>query len=237
MLRKLICSLCLLSACVGTEVGNPEDAQVDLVVTGYQRPADRAALTLDGGVRIDSAWLIIEELELREAATCEDIGRTRLASPVALDLLAAPRPLGLVGAQTRYCRLELRIGRVASLPAGAPAELEDSSIVVRGARADGTPFVLRSRLQERLRVRGDFSLDADAVGLILAFALDRWLAPATLDAATPVGGQILIDEDNNDAALSAFEAAVTSSADLFRDVNRDGSLQQEDLSRRVATSQ
>lgn len=237
MLRKLICSLLVLSACVGTEVGNPEDAQVDLVLTGYQRPADRAALTLDSGVRLDSAWLIVESLELREAATCEDVGRSRLESPVALDLIATPQRIRLRGSQTRYCRLELRIGRVNDLPAGAPAELEDSSIVVRGARADGTPFVLRSRLQEALRVRGDFALDGDEVGLILAFALDQWLDPATLNAATPVGGQLLIDEDNNDAALSAFEAAVGRSADLFRDLNRDGGLQQEDLSRRVATSQ
>lgn len=233
----LLSSLLALCACVGTEVGNPQDdVAVSVAVTGYQRP-QLAQLTLSTGVQIDSAWLIVEELELREAATCEDIGRTRLASPVAVDLLAAPAPLMLAAAQARYCRMEVKIGRVDALPAGAPADLADHAIVARGRRADGVPFVLRSRLQEALRVRGDFSLDGPEAGLVLAFSLDQWLSPAVLDAATPVGGQLLIDEDNNEAALAAFEAAVARSADLFRDANRDGLLQPADLLQRVATSQ
>ncbi len=224
LLLALIISLWTLN-CVGTDVGNPQQAppQMHLEFSVFDDTASEA-LPMDNGLEIDEAWMVFTRLSLRHADTCDEDVDLTLGEPIVADLLD---PESVIGTRELYywrgefCRFILHFDSIDAnqLPEGAPAELGGHSIVIRGRRADGTAFELRSDFSDRLRLDTEyeaFRLDENPEILEVAFAANSWFDVTALDAIESEGDLIVIDDESHVALLDYFEAAVQHSARLFR---------------------
>lgn len=207
-------------ACEGTEVGNP----FHLGLAAYH-------LTPRAGIAVDGAWLVLDRVRFRPAATCEtevDIERT---AQLVVDIESGVIPTelrDLAGSADAYCRIELRWHTLdGAVPAGAPPELAGASMVVTGTRGDGKRFVIRSRRGDELRLRArGAGLGVEGITALFAgFDLTAWLAGVELDAATVGGdGVVHLDDDANRALRDVFDANVAAAAKVFADLDHDEQL-------------
>jgi hypothetical protein len=217
--------------CMGTDVGNPQDVDVELEFAAFDE-LDRRALTLASGVTIDEAWFVFDRIELREAARCEDEGDIVSRAPIVANLVAPYQVLGATTFATTagaYCRLELDLDDIApsELPTGAPSMLAGHSVYVVGRRADGIAFELRARLGDRLRLDAQarpFTLEGAKAALELGFAANHWFDVSALDAIEAAEGPIRISDDENEEVFDGFREALKTSARLFRKGDRETSL-------------
>lgn len=235
-MRRILGLLVLLiggGACTGTEVGNPVDVDFTLYEEEFDPDAPPAsALRAAGLITITEAWLAIDRVRLRSAAACDGEAEREFEGPFFADLLA-PGPLpelsGLDIPDGEYCRFEVKWNAFSSgIPAGVPPELESTSVLVKGSRGDGVPFVIRSGRDDELRldaVDGAFGVAAGTSALLVGFSGPRLFSGVDLDAAVVDGdGTIYIDGENNDPLLDAFDANIRAAADLFDDDDGDGEL-------------
>lgn len=243
----------MLFGCAGTEVGNPgEEADVTLQFAALTDEARPGALVLDDGTRIDEAWLVIAELELRSASRCESGGDggdgelDELAlGPFVVELVSGlelPRAPMLSPLTRSFCRLELDLAPPEDdtiLPAFAPAALARRSVLVRGRRADGVAFELSGNLDAQLHLEAasaePFSLAAGREPLLIGFALSSWVAAAELDAIEGEDPIRIDHETNHPERFEAFEDAFRRSARLLRDANDDGTIDPDELDEVLAT--
>src|SRR4051794_6399436 len=161
--RALAVTVCwgmgaLTAACNATETGNPV-AQHTLALTS--RSSSDTVSTSDSGaaIRVTDAWIVLGDLRFIKSEDCDrgSSSRVDVEGPIAVDLVSDPDRLKLTLEAARYCRIRVRLEKSKDL-AGAPADLEDQSIALRGERTDdGTSFELRSRsnFDLDLRARGD----------------------------------------------------------------------------------
>lgn len=217
----------------GTDVGNGATAALE--VRAYQGTAEQqkaGAMVLVDGTRVDEAWMVVERIRLRPGAVCSGgDDEVDVEDPLIAELLEG----GVLGGPASFpiepgpfCRLRVRFHDIdaAAMPAGSPADLGGLSILVKGAREDGTAFVVRSRVNDELELEakdGSFQLGAGRNPLFLAYELGTWTAALDL-GSLPGGADIEIGNDANAERLQAFEDAVKASARLFRDANDDGEL-------------
>ncbi|MBI2897886.1 MAG: hypothetical protein HYY06_30285 [Deltaproteobacteria bacterium] len=231
-------SFAVLLGCTGSHIGNPP-AQLTLSVTGFDSAAP-GALTLTSGVEIDDAWIGLSRIRLRAAEDCDATdARTDLEGPIGADLIepmTLPSDLALEVAATAYCRIELDIAKIDAdeLP-GVPADLDDRSALVRGRRADGVAFELATDFSDRFRLEAGvepFAIPDGQSGLLLAFGLDGWIGADLLEEADVEerDGEpfIEIGDGENDEIEDAFRDAVRQSARLFRDLDLDGELSDDE---------
>lgn len=224
VLIALIISLWALN-CVGTDVGNPVRSapQMHLEFSVFDDTAPEA-LTLENGLEIDEAWMVFTRLRLRHADPCDEDQDLFMREPIVADLLNPESVFGteeLFYGSGQFCQFGLEFDSIDAneLREGAPAELGEHSILIRGRRADGTAFELRSDFSDRLRLdaeNGAFRLEEDPESLEVAFAANSWFDVTALDAIESEVDLILIDDENHVALLDHFEAAVKPSARLFR---------------------
>lgn len=245
MMKRLI-SICIvacvaLTGCVGTDVGNPQEgtSEVQLDAKGYQA-AESNALTLPSGLRIDSAWISMSQFEFRSGNGCEtpsDVFDQPLLVDVISNETVTPLPMFELPAGD-YCRLDAGfIPWDADVPEGAPDAIQGNSILVTGARSDGTEFVVRSDMDASLRLDAQddsFALTDGPEALIIGFAFDEWFNENTLDAIDAGGQEIVIDTNSNPAIYGQFNAALRRSSGLFRDDNADGALGMSERGRALA---
>lgn len=221
-----------LSGCVGTDVGNPQEegtAEVEIDVKGYDGSAPNA-LTLPSGLRIDSAWISMSQFEFRRAEECSAPGDV-FEQPILVDVISnetvTERPMFTTPAGD-YCRLDAGfIPWSGTVPAGAPAGIQGNSVVIEGARSDGTEFVVRSDMDMSLQMNAadaSFALEDGPEKLIIGFAVDEWFNETTLDAIDSGGNTIEISPNSNPAVYGQFNAALRRSSRLFRDENADNAL-------------
>jgi len=222
-----------LTACGGTDVGNGRSIKLEL--QGYEDPAFNQAqsLTLESGVLIESLFVNVDRLSFEPAVngSCDDrpeLDDVDLPGPVVANLVGegvlggAPvlpeQDASLCEFEFRYQPLDLGVA-----PAGAPAEMEGLSIRMTGERADGTTFVVESRLGEELELEAregsPFTVGEGTNALLLSFEIGSWVEALTLDGLT---GPAIIDEEQNQDRLERFEEAVKRSARLLRDDDDDG---------------
>ncbi len=235
----VLAGLAVLGAagCEGTETGNP--FQVELRAHAHSSDPDAVGVGAGGAVVVTEAWLSLDPIELATSSDCS-----------AADAVADPPDFGTAdhaasGAvlaafevdEGDYCRALLPFVRAAApLPEGAPPELEGSTIVLTGElTASGTPFRLVSRLEQSIDVHalgavgGRFALAADQPALFLGFDVARWFAAVDLAGAEIDGeGVAVIDDSSNPGLLSAFEADMAAGIELYRDLDRDGSVDAPD---------
>ncbi len=237
LVEHLICILLLslyLASCAGTEVGNPQDAEVSVQVQGLDRSTP-GALTLASGVTIEEAWLVVEGVSLRTGQECDETVTTNYDFINVVELIEGVEYPGYDMATLparEYCRfiMDLHAPTVDELPAEATDELEGHSIFLRGTTPDGTPFEIRHEESESLEFHGRFTLRPETQALFAVFEVDRWLSPEQLEKADDgESPTIVISEDSNSDLLEDFLEALEESGILVRDENEDGVLQDEEL--------
>ena len=226
------------AACGGTDVGNPVvDVDFPLYNDSFEDEGGNGTLRAVGETTtLTEAWMAVERIRLRDAVNCNGNAEIELVGPFAIDLLDAgpvPQLTGIEMPAIGYCRFELRWAVLDTTPpAGAPLELEGASIVIKGARGDGTPFVLRSDRGDELRldaVGGEFTIDDATVTLFVGFDGKRLFSTVDLDGAVVDGdGTIRIEPGSNDAQLSVFNDNVDTATELFDDDDADGQLDPEE---------
>jgi hypothetical protein len=215
-----------LTACAGTETGNPSFAGELAYNTHASDPAVAALRTSEGGAQVDSAWLVLGDARFVDAAHCErrdevefnvqGLGAGDHATPAA----AVSEFQLEVG---DYCGLELPLIRAAAgeLPDDAPAQLEGHSIVIEGEGADGRPFRIESGAELPLFLAADdgsFLMDADGAQVLVGFDVSVWLSDVDLSSATASDdGVVVVSSDSNSGLLDAFEQNLPRGVALFRD--------------------
>lgn len=229
----LVLAALAAAGCAGTETGNP--FQVELRADAHSSDPEAIAVGAGGAVVVSQAWLALDPIFLFPTFDCigtitdesADFGTAdHAASGAVLEEFAID--------EGEYCRALLPFVRAAApLPAGAPAELEGSSVVITGqVVASGTPFRLISRLERTIDVRTvgqGFALAADRPGLFLGFDVATWFAGVDLATAELDGeGVAVIDDASNPELLSAFEAELAAGIELYRDLDQDGSVDAPD---------
>lgn len=225
------------AGCEGTETGNP--FQVELRADAHSSDPGAVAVGQGGAVAVTQAWLALDPIEMAPASDC-----------AAADAIGDPPDFGTAdhaaaGAvleefeldEGDYCRAIVPFVRAAApLPDGAPPELEGSAIVIIGElTASGTPFRLVSRREQSIDVHalgalgGRFGLAEDRPALFLGFDVASWFAGVDLAGAELDGdGVAVIDDSSNTGLLSAFEADMAAGIELYRDLDRDGSVDAPD---------
>ncbi|MFO0612188.1 MAG: hypothetical protein U0414_06360 [Polyangiaceae bacterium] len=232
-------SLALVVACTasclpraGTDVGNGLTVKLNLqLAPELAATTESKKVLLADGAILDQLWVATAKYRLTPGANCsEPDPRIDIPGPAFADLLG----VGFVdGAKTfptdgnTFCKLSFSFHEAAAdaLPAGVPLELGGASLFLRGHRADGVVFTVRSTMKDTLKLDatdGSFELRGTDPALIVAFDLDAATAALELEALS--GNPITIDDKTNPSALKAFDAALRKSAKLFDDEDKNGEL-------------
>lgn len=229
-------------ACVGTEIGNPQDdeeSQVTVQVQGMELGAE-GALTLSSGVEITEAWVVVEEVRFFTGAGCDQDLDSDFDTTSVVELISGTEYPGYdesTMVSGSYCRVEMTIGDidVDDLPEEVPLEMQDRSILIRGTSPEGVAFELVYDSSETLELHGLFTLESNRQALFVIFALDQWLTPEQLDEVEEgENGLLLITDDTEPDILDEFVEVFLRSAILVRDENDDGVLQDAELSAALA---
>jgi hypothetical protein len=205
-----------LTSCEGSDIGNPRS--FELTMYGGETPA----------IMIDQAWLAVDGITLSSAGDCAGQPVFSVPGPLAIDLLADDPPAALAELPFdagSHCRLAVTWGVGGG---SAPNELQGVSVVVGGARADGTRFLIRSVRTGDLVFGSEatpFDLPVGITTLFLGFDAQAAMSSVDLNAATVGGdGVIRIESGSNETQLAAFETAFHGAAHLFDDVDHDHTL-------------
>jgi hypothetical protein len=218
--RALLCALSVASC--GTEIGNPV-VDVRFALSRAEAPA----------FLLDTAFVSVERVRLRNAADCNGGAEFELEGPLAVDLLSPETPAALQNIEVSggaYCRFEFA-WHVSSeeLPPEVPTELQGASLLFAGTRDDGVRIVLRSERADELRLdaldEAGFPISAATHALFVAFREDALFADIDFTSALPdAEGVVRIEPGQNDALLDQFEANLDQALRLFDDDNDSGSL-------------
>lgn len=222
-------SLALVAACSGSETGNPFVG--DLSTDTHSSDPDQVDVAQSQGVTVSQAWVVQQPVRFHQASDCDTGDGVAIALAVgAVDHAADDdQRVALELDPDTYCRIAVALELAAApLPASAPADLEGHSVLVTGTTASGTPFRIASQALMQADVRsmaGTFDIDGDTPSLFLGMDVNTWLGSLDLDSGAVNGdGVIVIDDGNNSALLSAFEALFPTGIELFRDFNGSGSV-------------
>lgn len=233
MIRPYCCAAlaALTVGCVGTEVGNPQET-ADVTVEFSVVPEDQRALTLDNGIELDSVWLALEEVGLRETARCDESERFDDESPFAVELLTGrelPDAPMLSLQTTNFCKMELELEPFESDEFGEiPPEIATSSVFISGRLEDDTPFEVELEIDDTIELDGPFEARG-VTRLIVAFDLNTWLtADSFADVQTDPDGVLRLSELSSPDAAEQISDAIIRSGRLVRDINNNGTFDQDD---------
>lgn len=227
-----------------------EETSAEIRLQAYEEELP-SALTLDDEVTITHAWIAVDatmfkrcEAETADSETdseSEESGESEAPETesddeqyvslqeevVVADLVSGtsfPHPIRLGQPGTTFCGLSFDIRPVGAdeAPDGTPPDMLGYAMLVRGARKDGTPFIVRGGFERGVELDGDVQLVPESVDpFFLGFAANTWLSQAELGA---LGGDVIeIDIDQNVEVYESFLEAVPRSARLFED-DGDGTL-------------
>ena len=214
------------SGCAGTETGNPS-FEGKLGYDAYSSRPGQVGLRSSAITRVESAWLVLGEVEFATRETCEREAESDAHAPGlgAGDHVATQAPpTQFTLGEDRYCEVRLAFERASSPPDGAPDELAGHSILIRGSLPDDRRFEVASTYRGEVALRSaakGFAFDAEQPSVVIGFDVATWLGEVVWPSS---GGDIRVDADNNPAILLGFEARLAGGITLFRDANDDGML-------------
>jgi hypothetical protein len=195
------------------------------------------ATALASGADVDQIWVSTAKFRLTPGLDCTSPDpKIDVPGPAFADLVGP----GFVGSEPTFqtnvgafCKLQFEFARAekGALPASAPPELDDASLFLRGHRADGVVFTVRSRSTHAVRLDasdGSFFLDATDGALIVGFDVSQAVAALQLDQFGE--DPIVFDENSHAEQLEAFEDALRTGSKLFKDDDEDGKLSDQESS-------
>jgi hypothetical protein len=214
------------TACGGSEEGVPvSSAVVRIALTATSTDEGRVA------VRSESAELSVEELGLSlhviEIVPCAPDSAAIAQHDYPVDLAVEPPAQALFeSGVSEYCGI---LFDVAPSTAADPVALEDLSVLVRGTRSDGVPFVIRSEFRLTTDLSSSTGEPFGTGHLALGFDLARWFEGVDVESASLTDGVATIDIASNTDILQGFEANTLSATALYADADRDGVLDLDEL--------
>lgn len=230
----MLTALCSWSACAGgSETGNPV-LPTEIALSLRSSDPDLIAVSegAEGSV-LAEAWIAFGDVIFLNDEDCARFGEIEAPDTtlVIADLARAGVVISIDTEADGHCGLVVPLpSRNDVLPAGAPDELRGSSIVLRGARADGTPFLLTHTEHEDLELEAIAgTIQTQERTLLLSFDVATWMRDVDLDGAV-VGddGVIHIDPGENSALLTRFEENMECSLELYADGNGNGAVDAAD---------
>ncbi len=227
----------------GTDVGNGATVTFDL--RGFEEKPDAEdpdsakpkSLVLTNGDRVDELWIVVEKFKLSASGKCTDAEPSSEDADAEGPFVAEVLSEGVLGALPmasvpagEYCRLEMALHELEQdeAPSAAPDDLIGSAVVMRGQRADGTPFTVRTKQGVKFTldaVDASFSV-ADGAPFLLGIELSGLVS--SLDLSSLDGPEIVIDSESNQDRLKDFDGALREAARLFEDQNGDGDLSEQE---------
>lgn len=220
-----------LSGCAGgTETGNPS-LTGQLSYTGVSSaPADIGVRSGGGVATVNNAWFALDKVTVSGAGDC-GVEQSHAFSVAALGIgdhaAGVHNATRFEAAAGSFCSVELPFLPVADDDSQAPPALRGHAIVLEGALADDTPFVIESDLAPLVRLQGmpnGFALSAKAADALIAFDFATWLADVDWTAASVESDGIHVSESSNVELLREFEGQLAAGVALYRDSDGDGVL-------------
>jgi hypothetical protein len=209
----------------------PAHSKVSLVFSSYSSQPDAIGVGDGGQIRVSAAWVAMQDVQIRPASACKRASAKPVVDgKLTTELVSRTTVEGLAIEATRYCVFELQLRRSRGRTAGAPSELRGASIVITGRRADGVPFLLRSRVESEIVLRAreleGISVTGPRTRWIVGIDLARWMAGVDLALADTTNDrrELRIDENSNSELLATFEANVAEAFALFEDLDGDRDL-------------
>jgi hypothetical protein len=223
--RSLGCVLALAAAtaCGGSEDGVPIESSVTkLALTVATTDEALVAVRSEGAaISVDEVGVSLRSIGI---VPCASDASAIAIDDYAVELTVEPATQANFESSVHdYCGVELDIEPSSS---DDPPELAELAVFVRGTRSDDTPFEIRSELELEATFSSEAAFGAHAV---LGFDLATWFSGVELDAAGATDGVVLIDGDENEDLLAAFEANTRGAVALYVDADRDGVLDADEL--------
>ena len=227
-------SFLAVSACAGTETGNPSfegqlaydaySSNVAVVALRQSEPEPSAQSMI-----VDTSWLVLGDVVFLPEGTCERPPSDLPVSATGLgegDHAAGGHVVTALVVDTgRYCGIELPFERASTTPIAGPLALAEQSVLIEGALEDGTAVTIASALQHTFVLRSEtpFEMGEGAGNVLIGFDLAVWLGELDWSAAARNDdGSISIDGAHNVELLAAFERALVEGTALFRDLDGSG---------------
>jgi hypothetical protein len=217
----------LATACTGTETGNPS-LRGQMGFAGKSSMALQVGLPGDGApVEVVALHAYVASVNFVSADDCETgaEGVVELVGVGPVDLLLPEDNVRELDVrQDAYCAADLVLS--AAPIEGVPADLAGRSLVLRGRRADGTPFVWSTAagISVNLPVLDAlFLIDAEHADHVLTLDVARMLSPMALDSAVVGGdGVAHLDAPENAMIGAMLNNSVGPATTLHRDPDGDG---------------
>lgn len=236
-----------LVSCAGTEVGNPyqpTEVQASIEFAPHVPQGVNGALTLDSGVIINEVWMVFDRFSLNSDCTIENETE---ASPVVVELIGGaelPAPVEIVAPPGNFCRLEMEMTTlpITELPIGAPAELAELSVLVRGRNAEGDLFEITLDDMDKIELRASqtngFALGKGRQQLLIAVLVNDWFAHLDFETTevNPETNVIEIDGHEDSEVLQEFSQELKLSFQLVPDENGDGFPSRGEVAKALASS-
>lgn len=221
----------------GSETGNPfRSIPIELQVRSSD-PQVAAVSEAAGGTVIEQAWFSFGIIAFIGDEQCSDPDGLNYEvgdSLVTADLADEGTVVEIDMEVGKYCGVVVPLKKwISVLPDGAPDELSDHSIVLKGKRADGISFTLAHPDHDELEiinpVSGHFSVGPTKELLLLSFDLAILMKEMELDTADLApDGTIHIDEQNNLELLKTFKYNLECALTLYADADNNGELDSSD---------
>lgn len=208
-MKRLIPILLFASGCVGTDVGNPQDDNVDVTITLETDFQSTSQALESEGFSIVEANATLFAVEMSNNCDADDSALTE--GPFPVDLLVAEKiPVKTQGRGT-YCKATFSFGE-----ANKPLE---NWLEISGTLPDEREFRIEAQRSEKLIFNGreSFVIDEEGASFNLSFDALTWLKEANLPDENPV----IISDNSNAALYNQFRQYFRDQSKLYKDSNRD----------------
>ncbi len=250
-MKIVLISCLLLCGCPnrqGTDTGNPTAVGIKFV--GVNEAASSSLKLQTSSVTLTEARIVLKSIDMDPLSLCQletEIGdfetgdeSADLPGPFVVDLLA---DITIPDADTffvpagPYCEMDIEFDRIEpeNVPDGIAEDdpIVGEALLVRGARGDGTPFLLRLSQDDRFKLEANspvgFLVKNNALTqFFVRFGLDTWFSGVALEEAAVSDGIILLDDENNAALKTQIVENIKRSSNLFLDLNGDGILEPDE---------
>lgn len=226
----LLALACTLTACAGTETGNPS-FMGSLGYTAYTSDVSVAALNKsnESAPSVEQAWMVLGDVRFVEGDECMSAKNGELAAKgIGIGDHATGHPVhtDLELPEGRYCGVSFPLIVAGKDVGTAPMQLAKHSVVIVGKRDDGAAFELRSTFAKDLFLEapaGGFEMNEADGSVLIGFDVAVWLSGVELDrASTGADGNVLIDATHNPDLLADFDRNVQRGVALYRDEKASG---------------